>query len=37
VSQFFNYFDKKPNDEIFSEKIEKVLKYLTKRKEEWQA
>jgi len=36
VSQFFNYFDKKPNDEISSEEIEKFLKYLTKRKEEWQ-
>lgn len=36
VSQFFNYFDKKPNDEISSEEIEKFLKHLTKRKEEWQ-
>ena len=36
ASQFFNYFDKKPNDEISSEEIEKFLKHLTKRKEEWQ-
>ena len=32
VSQFFNYFDKKPNDEISSEEIEKFLKHLTKVK-----
>jgi len=25
VSQFFNYFDKKPNNEISSEEIEKFL------------
>jgi len=36
VSQFFNHFDKKPNDEISSEEIEKFLKHLTKIKEEWQ-
>jgi integron integrase len=36
VSQCFNYFDKNPNDEITSEKIDIFLEHLAKRKEEWQ-
>ena len=36
VSQFLNFFNKKPTDNFTSEEIDQFLKYLTKRKEEWQ-
>ena len=36
VSQFLNFFNKKPTDNFTSEKIDQFLKHLTKRKEDWQ-
>ncbi len=36
VSQFLNFFNKKPSDNFTSDEIARFLKYLTKRKEEWQ-
>jgi integron integrase len=36
VTQFLNFFNKKPSDNFNSEEIDQFLKYLTKRKEEWQ-
>ena len=36
ISQFFNFFNKKPTDNFTSEEIDQFLEYLTKRKEEWQ-
>ena len=36
VSQFFKFIDKKSTEEITPEEIERFLKHLTKKREEWQ-
>ncbi len=35
-SQFFKFIDKKSNEEITPEEVERFLKHLTKKREEWQ-
>ncbi len=36
VSQFFKFVDKKSTEEITYEEVERFLKHLTKKREEWQ-
>jgi len=36
VSQFFTFIDKKSTEEITPEEVERFLKYLIKKREEWQ-
>ena len=36
VSQFFKFIDKKSTEEITPKEVERFLKHLTKKREEWQ-
>jgi len=36
VSQFYSYFNKSPSDNVKPEEIDRYLKFLAKRREDWQ-